>query len=305
MRARSSTGSKYTIRPSRAASPGSSTTGVSTPATTCAFVTTRSGAITNPDPVALVPHEKATPDTRATDAAAAESSGSSSATGGAVGWTSRSSSAPSCGSPSSRTAERTRASASATGRGVSASIVRSTWEDAIAVETTGAPVAATLEPIRLSDRAPARTARAPPSTRSITRRGVARSTPRRSAPPTAPPSAEPPTSSRITSAITANTRVLCHGQTSFTIGTSQNAASPPATIPRSTPRLARSPRCTPTTSATIRSAISTMSMTSTLSSALVCATPGVQRTHREPVATLGETARPEQRDHAGLHFVSQ
>ena len=38
------------MRPSSASRPGSSTSGSSTPATTWAFVTTRSGAATNPDP---------------------------------------------------------------------------------------------------------------------------------------------------------------------------------------------------------------------------------------------------------------
>ena len=245
MSATSSMGSKYTMRPSRAGWPGSSTIGAVTPATTCAFVTTRSGARTNPDPVALVPHAYATPETRATDAAATASSGSSSATGGAVGCTSRSRSTPSCGRPSSRTADRTRARVSATGRGVTASMARSTCDDASAVEMPGVPVAATLDEIRLSESAPASTASAPPSTRSTTRNGVLRSTPRRNSAPIAPPAAAPPSIRATARAITTITREFCHGHTSFTIGTSQNAAKPPSTSPISAPRLASSPRCTP------------------------------------------------------------
>ena len=92
-------GSKYTTRPSRAGRPGSSTIGVSTPATTCALVTTRSGAMTKPDPVALIPH--AIRDARdAGDGCRClrPAPGSSSATGRRGGCPPGASSSPSCGS---------------------------------------------------------------------------------------------------------------------------------------------------------------------------------------------------------------
>ena len=74
--------------------------------------------MTNPLPVELVPHAYAVPETRATDAAAAASSGSSRAIGGSVASACGASSSPNRGMPSSSTIARSWAIACDTGVGV-------------------------------------------------------------------------------------------------------------------------------------------------------------------------------------------
>ena len=65
--------SKATASASRRSVPGASTVVSSCPATTCAFVTTRPGAATQPEPAIVRPH--AVPDTRTTLDAAARTPG--------------------------------------------------------------------------------------------------------------------------------------------------------------------------------------------------------------------------------------
>jgi len=111
------------------AASAASTTGSGTPATTCALVTTRSGATTNPLPDWFCPHANAVPLMRATDLAAAASGSDAVSTSGGSWFAAIPPSASSIvGRPCSKIADRTRARPSATGPGVSRSIVLMTTE---------------------------------------------------------------------------------------------------------------------------------------------------------------------------------
>ena len=187
MRARSSIGSKYTMRPSRAARPGSSTIGRSRRRRR-ARSSRRGRARDEPRPGrARSARVRDARDARdgcrglrpARDRRARPAARSAARRGP--------SSTPSCGRPSSSTADAELGERRGDGPGRQRVDRRRTCDEASAVETTGVPVAATLDAIRLSESAPASTASAPPRNRSTTRSGVLRSTPRRSAAPIAPP----------------------------------------------------------------------------------------------------------------------
>src|SRR3954447_11233093 len=152
------------MRPSSAWPLGAWTIGWVTPATTWALVTTRSLAITKPEPDWFWPHAYAVPLIRTTDAAAAASEEVPVSTLGTPGDLVMPENPPEItGRPWASTADRSRARAAVTGSGVTVLMACITHELLTAALRTGMPRDATLPASSAVIRAPmTRLASAPP-----------------------------------------------------------------------------------------------------------------------------------------------